>query len=631
MTLDLTSSRQFREPIGTSQNNEIPAVPATTPEPVPNRSRNSSTIPQFPSVPLTGGEITGTASLDPHRSSAAPQLRSQRTERCGGEPAGPTLRPYQESAIDAVESEFARGIKRTLLVLPTGTGKTVVFAELARRDVALGDHVLILAHRSELIDQAVKKLADVGVLASVEQGDRRGSLRSPVVVASVQSLRGKRLERYPRDFFRKIVVDEAHHAAAKSYGNVLEHFPEALVLGVTATPDRGDGRALGKLFESVAFTYEMRAAIRDKYLAKLTARRVLVKDLDLSSVRSHHGDFDQADLSKLLATEKALHGVVSPMLEMAGDRRTLVFGVDVAHAHAIAEVINRHKPASAIAVDGSASADERAAALSLFRQGTFQFLVNCALFTEGFDEPSITCIALARPTQSRALYTQMLGRGTRLLGNTLEESIANGKADCLVLDFVGNSRHRLIGPADALGGTLDETTREEVERRLAEDQSEDLDALLEAAELAAQRHLSKTALVALALYRTKEIDPFLGDFVKPLDLNSPGAKEPATEARLSAIKKLKLSDPPGGFTKGEASQLLDAVKARQKAGLASIPQARLLSRLGLDTREMTFARANQLCTMGATRGWKPYTFMHEPEFKRGKVDKYPLRTPGGRL
>ncbi len=619
--LDLIGSRRFPEPIGTNQNTDLSPVPACGSEPVPNRSENSPTISQFPSVPLTGDENTGTASLVPHRSSAAPQLRSQRTERCGGKPAGPALRPYQAAAIAAIETEFSRGIKRTLLVLPTGTGKTVVFAELARRDVQLGNRVLVLAHRSELIDQAVRKIADVGVLASVEKGERRGAANARVIVASVQSLRGKRLERYAPDAFAKIIVDEGHHAAAKSYSNILDRFPTARVLLVTATPDRGDGKALGKIVDTVAFTYDMRTAIREQFLAPLRARRVLVKDLDLSSVRSHHGDFDQGDLAKLLATEKALHGVVGPLLELAGDRRTLVFGVDVAHAHALAEVINRHKPASAIAVDGNASEDERAAALSLFRAGTFQFLVNCALFTEGFDEPSIRCVAMARPTQSRALYTQMLGRGTRPLGKTMDESRANGKHDCLVLDFVGNSKHRLVGPADALGGTLDETTRAEFERILGEEGN--VEDAIEAAELAVSRKTSAAALVALALYRTKEIDPFLGDFMPPLDPGSPAAQEPATEKQLAALDKAGLGKPPMGITKGEASGMLDAIVSRAKAGLATIPQARLLERLGLDTRDMTKTRAGNLIGAAMMRqkagdpaAFKPFRFLHEPEFRR---------------
>ncbi|MDQ3295090.1 MAG: DEAD/DEAH box helicase [Myxococcota bacterium] len=577
----------------------------------------SPTIPLVSPVSLTGKENIDTASLGPPGSSAAPQLRSQRTEPGGGRPAGPELRPYQIAAVAAVERELTT-TQRTLLVLPTGTGKTVVFAELAAREVNAGGRVLVLAHREELLDQARKKLEATGVRGELEQGKNRASTQAPVVIASVQTLRGKRLERYPAHAFSLVVVDEAHHAAAASYRSILDRFATAKILGVTATPDRGDGKALGKIFESVAFTYDMRQAIREEFLAPLRARRILVKDLDLSAIRSHHGDFDQGELAAVFTGEKALHGVVSPLLELAGDRRTLVFGVDVAHAHALAEVLNRYKPASAIAVDGSAKPEERAAALALFRRGTFQFLVNCALFTEGFDEPSIACVAMARPTQSRALYTQMLGRGTRPLGVTMDESRRNGKVDCLVLDFVGNSKHRLIGPADALGGLLDDVTREVVEKQLGEGEQE-LEAILElAAEEAAHRR-SATQLLAIAVYRQKNVDPFLGDHMPPLDPNSPAGRQPATEKQLAAIEKAGCGTPPPGITLGEASQVLDGIAERRRLGLATIPQARLLERLGLDTKGMTFARATALIVKAKSRGpagFKPFNFIHEPEARR---------------
>lgn len=521
---------------------------------------------------------------------------------------GPLLRPYQQISISSVEAQFLGGTLRTLLVLPTGCGKTVVFAEIARREVARGGRVLVLAHRTELLDQAAQKLAAVGVRATVEQGDRRASATAPVVVASVQTLRGRRLEAYDRGAFALVIVDEAHHAIAASYRAILEHFATSRVLGVTATPDRSDGDALGKVFATTAHSYDMRTAIREGYLAKITARRVLVGDLDLSKVRTMRGDFDQGQLAELLTREKALHGVVTPLLELARDRRTLVFAVDVAHAHALAEVINRHRPASAIAVDGKAKPEDRAAAVSLFRAGKFQFLINCAIFTEGFDEPSVSCVAMARPTQSRGLYTQCIGRGTRL---------HPGKTDVLVLDFVGASRHPLIGPADALAGSLDEATRAEVERLLGGKQLE-IEAVLAEAEAAAAQRARDAKLLAVVHYREREVDPWLGDHLKPMDPNSPAAQAPATEAQLGAIKKAGLSDPPAGMTKGEASAILDAVATRRAKGLATIPQERLLLKLKLNTDGMTFARAQHLIGMAQTKGWKPFTFFGEPEFGGGR-------------
>lgn len=535
----------------------------------------------------------------------------------GPEPVSqkPVLRDYQEHAIAAVERELEQN-RSTLLVLPTGCGKTVVFAELVRRVVAAGDRALVLAHRGELLDQAAKKLADVGVDSSIDQGSRRAWSHHGVVVASVQTLRGPRLARFTPDAFKLVIVDEAHHAAAASYQTIVQHFTGAKILGVTATPDRGDGKALGKTFDSVAFTYEMRAAIAAGHLAPLVARRVLVDEMDLSAIKTRAGDFAQDELSAMMNADANIHGVVNPLLELGGDRKTLVFGVDVAHAKALAEALNHRKPGRAIALDGTAKAEERAAVLSLFRRGAFQYLCNCALFTEGFDEPDIACVALARPTQSRALYVQMLGRGTRK---------APGKTDCLVLDFVGNSgRHRLIGPVDALAGrVVDEKIRAIAEKDL--DGQLALEDVLAHAEqeAAAQAKAARAKLntVALTEYRTREIDLFLGDQMPTFDPDSPEAKRPATAEQLAAIDKAKLGKPPHGISQAEAAAMLEAVRARRALGLCTVAQARALERAGVDTKGMAFERAGVLITLLATRNaWgKPWlVFSDVPEWRRGK-------------
>jgi superfamily II DNA or RNA helicase len=553
----------------------------------------------------------------------------------GARGSAPTLRPYQDQSLVAIDREHETK-RSTLLVLPTGCGKTVVFAELVRRRLfaLVKRRFLIVAHRGELLKQAAKKLLDLGIYSALDQADHKASLQADVVVASIQTLRGARLERYPVDHFTDIIVDEAHHAAAKTYRDVLARFPNAKVLGVTATPDRGDKKALGKVFESVAFVYQMRKAIAEGYLSPLIAKRILVQDLDLSGVSSHHGDFDQNELSAAANEEDALLGVVKPLLEQAGARKTLVFGVDVAHAKALAETINSFLPGKAIALDGTANEIERAAVLDMYRRGVFQFLVNCALFTEGFDEPDVACVALARPTQSRALYTQMLGRGTRLVGATLAESIANGKPNCLVLDFVGNSaKHRLIGPADVLAGReIDDEERKAVEKKQEEDPQAELDSILDHAEneiaAAKERRRQKMNSAALVLYREREIDLFLGDQIIAFDQNCEAAQRPATAAQLAELLALKFGVPPVGFCEAEAAAMLQAVKARRIAGLCSIPQVRLFARLNLDTKTISFKRARELHEKldeavekyGKNQVWKipALAFGSEPEFRNGR-------------
>lgn len=533
-------------------------------------------------------------------------------------PTAITLRPYQLAAISAIRADFEAGCRSTLLVLPTGTGKTVVFAELAKQWHRAGDRTLVLAHRDELLEQAENKLRDAGVEPQREQASRRSNSAASVVVASVQSLQRKRLEAFPRDWFRRIVVDEAHHSPAKSYRNILDHFVEAKILGVTATADRVDGKGLGEIFERVAFRYELREAIRDEFLVPLVARRVLVAGLDLSRVRVQRGDLDQRDLAELLSAEKPLHETVAPLLELVGDDRTIAFAVDVAHARRLAEVINRHRRGAAIAVDGTSSDDERKRALAAFRRGDHQFLVNCALYTEGFDEPSVGCVAIIRPTQSRILYTQMVGRVSRLLGNTFAESCRNGKRVGKVLDFSGvTTKHSLVGPADVLAGVaIEAELRDEIEKRIAEEFYSVDDAIRDAR--AALEHKRTHALVtAGAQYRTKEVDPFLAPHFVDVGA-APWVNDPVTPDQRRALKKAGLEKLPDGLTKGEASKWLAAIRRRTDMGLATVPQARALDRIGLDTANMSFARAKVLILSLLVRGGvKRGLHRLEPEY-RGK-------------
>lgn len=522
-------------------------------------------------------------------------------------PSRPELRPYQRAALDAVRTEFAKGTRTTLLELPTGCGKTVCFAELGRIEITLGHRVLVVAHREELLEQAQQKFADLGVWAAIEQGDRRAG-SAPVVIASVQTMHARRLAQFAPDAFDVVIIDEGHHAAAASYRGIVDRFPKARVLLVTATPDRADGKALGKICDTVAYRYELRQAIADKWLVPLVARRVVVADIDLSKVSTRAGDFATDELAAVFGEERALHGVAIPLLKLSGARRTIAFAVDVENAHQLAAVLNRYQAGVARAVDGKMGRDERKRLLRDFRAGEFRILVNCALFTEGFDEPSVACVAIARPTKSRALHCQMLGRGTRLFA---------GKRDCLVLDFVGNTgRHSLVGPADALASNdLDAELRSEIETLLAGESDRDVGEVIALAKEQLASRKRSVALLAVADYRTKEVDPFLAKFMRgPAgDPNGPAA----TEAQIARLKRDGLEKLPANLTAVEAARWISACDARSRLGLATLKMARALERANFDTEGMRFERAQYLIARLRAANFKHPLLSSEPEYRKG--------------
>lgn len=319
-----------------------------------------------------------------------------------------SLRPYQEQAVEGVLRELGQH-RATLLVAATGTGKTTIFSEIARLWLEQGrGRVLILAHREELITQAARRVAtQTGLKVGIEMAEQRIDPLFPpdVVVGTVQTLsKERRRSTLAPDFFGLVIVDEAHHAVADTYGSVIDYFAGAKVLGVTATPDRGDGAAMRQVFESVAYVYEIRDAIEQGYLCQIRQKAVRIEGLDLSSVRTVAGDLNEGDLEGVMLDDENIQAVASATLEEAGGRPTMLFGVTVAHAHALAAALNRYQPGCARALDGKSDRDLRRDTLAAFSRGEFQVLSNCALFTEGFDEPSIACVAVARPTKSRAFY-----------------------------------------------------------------------------------------------------------------------------------------------------------------------------------------------------------------------------------
>ncbi len=502
------------------------------------------------------------------------------------------LRPYQQTAIAAVREAYRQGHRAVLVVMPTGTGKTVLFAEIAK--LAKGP-VLVLAHRQELVEQAREKIAawcnDVVAVEMAHRRDftrpdftRTDGTRPKITVASIQTLQ-KRLHDVPKDAFKIVIVDEAHHATADSYRAVLGHFG-AWLLGVTATPDRSDRVPLGEVFSTVAFEYDMRTAIQDGWLCPIRSFLVQTK-ADFSHVRKVAGELATRDVEAVLNQDLHLAEIATPILRERGGRPTIVFAASVAHAHALCRVMNEQQgsPNFAAALDGDTAFELRAPVLQHFRRREIQVLVNCSLFTEGFDVPDIALVAIARPVLSRSFYAQMVGRGTRP---------AKGKQDLLVLDFVpSNCRHTLAQAVDIFAGDDEELAA--IARRIAATASANGEAIaLELAmELAQQEQEAQQASV---VYQLRQRDPFAA---VGIDLDKyrrrPADGERATAEQLEFFRRAGL--PVGdvqGLSQRQAEALREQLLERKAVGLCTPKQAKQLVAMGIDPRDLYYDQAQEL-------------------------------------
>lgn len=376
------------------------------------------------------------------------------------------LRDYQEECILEIAKAYKNKTNRQLISLPTGTGKTCIFSSLAKR---LNTKTLILAHRDELLDQAIDKFKIIwpGVNVGKVKAEQN-EFDKQVVVASVQSIcRDNRLEEARKQGFKLCVIDEAHHAVSNSYLKVVKELgfldtaKEKLLVGVTATPERLDKIALGELFQKIVFERTIASMIRGDYLADLRGIRIQTKT-DISKVGVSQGDFQIDALASVVDTEDRNNIIVKSYQEKAPGLKSIAFCVNIEHSKHLAEEFNT-AGIKAAAVWGDMDKDERKAILKLFHNGDIDIITNCNLLTEGFDEPSIRCLLMARPTKSRSLYIQMVGRGTRKYPN---------KKECLVIDFTDN-RHDICMFGDLRGKPIkdgqsvkeaeeeDEKTREE--------------------------------------------------------------------------------------------------------------------------------------------------------------------------
>lgn len=528
-----------------------------------------------------------------------------------------TLRPYQQGAVDAIFSDWQNGSVSTLVTLPTGCGKSVVFSAVMDEVMRCQPdrRILVLAHREELIYQAEQHAKNVGWTAGIEMGSQRAATQS-IVISTVQTQtawgkcrdchgegcdwcghKGKqrRLQRFRWEQFSTLIIDEAHHATAESYRIVLEYYrqnPALRVLMVTATPNRTDKVGLHNVCDSVAYDMDLRHAINEGWLVPIRQQFVTVDGLDLSKVKTRGGDLadgerEQAFLGETSEEEeRLLHAIAYPTIEAAKGRRALVFAAGQEHAEKLTAAFNAYDGVEAEFVIDKTDRVERRKIIKRFRSGETQILVNCMVFTEGFDVPDAAVCANARPTKSTSLYQQMIGRVTRPAKGvvdgpeTAEERRAaieaSSKPSCLVLDFTGDSgSHKLVSVANLLAG--DDVDPLDLAAALvsAEELGEpvDVEELIEKAKAAreeadARREEERKKRAVTNSYATggeihaTDVDIFTGKAFDPFEDYAPAAWQ-ATQKQVNFLLKLGVqSKTATTYTKRQAGAVIDSMTNR---------------------------------------------------------------------
>lgn len=512
------------------------------------------------------------------------------------------LRPYQKEAKEAVFEQWGNGTRKTLLVLPTGCGKTIVFAKITEECVSHGDRVLILAHRGELLEQAADKIAKATGLKCATEKAEESSLGSwyRITVGSVQSLmRTTRLSRFPEDYFNTIIIDEAHHCISDSYQRILKYFPDAKVLGVTATPDRGDMKNLGQVFESLAYEYTLPKAIKEGYLSPIKAVTIPLQ-VDLTGVGVQSGDFKAGDLGTAL--DPYLHQIANEMVRYCRDRKTVVFLPLVKTSKKFRDILIAN---GFRAAEVNGESQDRAEILEDYASGKYNVLCNSMLLTEGWDCPDVNCIVVLRPTKVRSLYCQMVGRGTRL---------APGKDHLLLLDFLWHTeRHELCHPAHLI------CESEEVAQKMTENLEKDAGCPVDIEEaeknasedVVAQREEALAQKLAeMKRRKRKLVDPLQFEMsIQAEDLAGyvPAfgwEMAPPSDKQKKTLEKLGIM-PDEIDNAGKASKLLERLDKRRQEGLTTPKQIRFLEERGFrHVGTWQFDTAKKLIDRIAGNGWR---------------------------
>lgn len=519
---------------------------------------------------------------------------------------------YQLEAHDAIVRSL-QSARSCLSVLATGLGKTVIAAMLAKN---WPGRVLFLAHRDELCDQARGALeAITGEYVDLEKAEYyAGNAR--IVVGSTPTV-WKRKERFGPDHFSLIIPDEAHRYLSKTFRKTVEYFDSAKVAGITATPDRGDEQALGQLFEDIAYVMDITDGIDAGYLVPVRATRVTLGEIELDGIGKSGDDLVAAQLDEAMV--KAVEGMVHKTLELEPTRQGIFFAPGVKTAEYFMRKMNLLRPGSCAFVSGSTELMERKRLVADYRRGVYQYMANCAVFTEGFDAPTTSLIIMGRPTLSRSLYAQCAGRATRVLPGVVDglpwkaasaqrrDAIrSSAKPDCMLLDFVGNSKHNLASPEDVLGGSYTPAEVEKAKTLTSEEPGSDItDNLRRAravlAALATRLKASKIQAEA------RPYDPFhaLGMPISDGEryANSFG-KRPVSEGQVAALRSAGVPDDElRGMSRRAAGKLLDVLAERRAAGLATYKQMRQLRRFGVERSDISFERASAAMNYITSKGW----------------------------
>lgn len=525
---------------------------------------------------------------------------------------GYKLRGYQQEAVNKILNHW-KDSRTCLLVQATGTGKTIVFSEVAKNIVEQGGRALILAHREELIEQAIDKIfLAQGLNAGLEKASSHAN-GEPVVVGSVQTLKNPaRLKHYNPDYFTHIIIDEAHHSIAPQYQSVINYFKNAKILGVTATPYRGDKKDLSEVFDSITYEYSLIEAIDQGFLSPIVFKLIPIK-IDLNTVNQSMGDFQVNGLNDAL--DPYLEEIVDVMVKECRDRKTVVFLPLISTSIKFTDML-KDRGINAVEINGNTQ--NRKQILDDFDKGRIQVLCNSMLLTEGWDCPSLDCIVNLRPTRSETLYTQIIGRGTRK---------APGKKNLLVLDFLWQSeKYDLCKPSILVAQNKEQEAA--IDKRFQEDEEIDLKEALEKAkdDIVAQRESKLAKELAEKRHRKgKLIDPIqYGLSIKSEDLVNytpqfMWEKMPLTPNQEKVLKNndIDLNSVPN---RGYASRLIDRLITRSKLNFSTPRQIRLLERYGFkDVGTWKKKDATKIISLIANNKWKVPRFITPSTFSPRKV------------